>query len=52
MSDSTRAQPVEILLAEDNPGDVKLTEKALEQGQVLTSTTCTSSTTARRRSSS
>jgi len=35
MSDSTRAQPVEILLAEDNPGDVKLTEKALEQGQVL-----------------
>jgi len=35
MSESTQAQPVEILLAEDNPGDVKLTEKALERGQVL-----------------
>jgi CheY-like chemotaxis protein len=29
------ADPIEILLAEDNPGDVKLTEKAFEQGQVL-----------------
>lgn len=29
------AEPVEILLAEDNPGDVKLTEKALDRGQVL-----------------
>ena len=29
------AQPVEILLAEDNPGDVKLTRKALEQGHIL-----------------
>ncbi|MUV89841.1 response regulator [Halapricum sp. CBA1109] len=28
-------QPVEILLAEDNPGDVKLTEKALERGNVI-----------------
>jgi len=35
MSESSQAQPVEILLAEDNPGDVKLTEKALERGQVL-----------------
>ncbi|MFP4625597.1 MAG: response regulator [Natronomonas sp.] len=26
--------PVEILLAEDNPGDVKLTEKALENGNL------------------
>lgn len=31
---STSENPVEILLAEDNPGDVKLTEKALEQGQI------------------
>ncbi|MXR20832.1 response regulator [Halobacterium bonnevillei] len=28
-------QPVEILLAEDNPGDAKLTEKAFEQGNIL-----------------
>jgi CheY-like chemotaxis protein len=28
-------RPVEILLAEDNPGDVKLTEKALQRGKVL-----------------
>jgi len=27
-------EPVEILLAEDNPGDVKLTRKALEKGQL------------------
>lgn len=27
-------KPVEILLAEDNPGDVRLTEKALEQGKL------------------
>jgi CheY-like chemotaxis protein len=27
-------EPVEILLAEDNPGDVKLTRKALEQGRL------------------
>jgi len=26
--------PVEILLAEDNPGDAKLTKKALERGQI------------------
>ena len=30
-----RAEPVEILLAEDNPGDVKLTEKALERGKLV-----------------
>jgi len=35
MSDPDGGRPVEILLAEDNPGDVKLTEKALEQGKVL-----------------
>ena len=28
-------EPIEILLAEDNPGDVKLTEKALERGNLL-----------------
>lgn len=28
-------KPIEILLAEDNPGDVKLTEKALEHGDIL-----------------
>lgn len=28
-------EPVEILLAEDNPGDVKLTRKALEQGNII-----------------
>jgi len=35
MTDSETSQPVEILLAEDNPGDVKLTRKALDKGQVL-----------------
>jgi CheY-like chemotaxis protein len=28
-------QPVEILLAEDNPGDAKLTEKAFEEGNII-----------------
>lgn len=27
-------EPVEILLAEDNPGDVKLTRKALDEGRL------------------
>ena len=27
-------EPVELLLAEDNPGDVKLTRKALEKGRL------------------
>ncbi|WP_335998758.1 response regulator [Halorientalis halophila] len=27
--------PIEVLLAEDNPGDVKLTEKAFERGNVI-----------------
>ncbi|MFB6139913.1 MAG: response regulator [Halosimplex sp.] len=30
-----QGQPVEILLAEDNPGDAKLTRKALERGNVV-----------------
>jgi len=35
MSENEAGRPVEILLAEDNPGDVKLTEKALAKGRVL-----------------
>ena len=30
-----RGEAVEILLAEDNPGDVKLTQKALEEGRLV-----------------
>ncbi|QLH83874.1 response regulator [Halosimplex pelagicum] len=30
-----QAEPVEILLAEDNPGDVTLTRKALERGSII-----------------
>ncbi|PSP85581.1 two-component system response regulator [Halobacteriales archaeon QS_6_64_34] len=31
---SETPEPIEILLAEDNPGDVKLTQKALETGRI------------------
>jgi len=34
MTDSTRASPVEILLIEDNLGDVRLTREALKEGKV------------------
>jgi len=34
MADSTRSSPVEILLVEDNPGDVRLTREALKEGKV------------------
>ncbi|MBI2959968.1 MAG: response regulator [Betaproteobacteria bacterium] len=35
MSDRTKdAAPVEILLVEDNPGDVRLTKEALKEGKV------------------
>lgn len=34
MTDSTRSSPVEILLVEDNPGDVRLTREALTEGKV------------------
>jgi len=34
MTDLTRASPVEILLVEDNPGDVRLTKEALKEGKV------------------
>jgi len=30
-----RGQPVEILLAEDHPGDARLTRKAFERGNIL-----------------
>jgi CheY-like chemotaxis protein len=32
---TTSGQPVEVLLAEDNPGDARLTEKAFDQGNIL-----------------
>jgi Response regulator containing CheY-like receiver, AAA-type ATPase, and DNA-binding domains len=31
---SDQGEPIEILLAEDNPGDIKLTQKALETGRI------------------
>ena len=31
----TNVRPVEILLVEDNPGDVRLTKEALKEGRVL-----------------
>ena len=34
MSDDTRGRPIEILLVEDNPGDVRLTIEALKEGKV------------------
>jgi len=35
MSESDKGRPVEILLAEDNPGDAELTRKALERGNII-----------------
>ncbi len=34
MSTKTIGQPIEILLVEDNPGDVRLTQEALKEGKV------------------
>ena len=34
MNSSSRSRPVEILLVEDNPGDVRLTREALREGKV------------------
>ncbi len=34
MSDTILGRPVEILLVEDNPGDVRLTQEALKEGKV------------------
>ena len=35
MNVSKSGKPVEILLVEDNPGDVRLTQEALKEGKVL-----------------
>jgi CheY-like chemotaxis protein len=34
MNDDTHGRPIEILLVEDNPGDVRLTIEALKEGKV------------------
>jgi len=34
MSSQSSAQPIEILLVEDNPGDVRLTQEAFKEGKV------------------
>ncbi len=34
MSARTGSQPIEVLLVEDNPGDVRLTREALKEGKV------------------
>jgi CheY-like chemotaxis protein len=34
MNDVNKARPIEILLVEDNPGDVRLTREALRDGKV------------------
>jgi CheY-like chemotaxis protein len=34
MSNRTATQPIEVLLVEDNPGDVRLTREALRDGKV------------------
>jgi CheY-like chemotaxis protein len=35
MIPKARGRPIEILLVEDNPGDVRLTQEALKEGKVL-----------------
>jgi CheY-like chemotaxis protein len=35
MSNKAIGKPIEILLVEDNPGDVRLTQEALKEGKVL-----------------
>ncbi len=35
MSDPTSVKPINILLVEDNPGDVRLTEEALKENKLL-----------------
>jgi len=34
MSDRTLSRPIDILLVEDNPGDVRLTREALREGKI------------------
>ncbi|MFB6136539.1 MAG: response regulator [Halobacteriaceae archaeon] len=35
MGSNARGRPIEILLVEDNPGDVRLTEKGLERAKII-----------------
>lgn len=35
MTGQARAKPIEILLVEDNPGDIRLTREAFKEGKVL-----------------
>ena len=35
----TQSRPVEVLLVEDNPGDVRLTQEALKDGRVFVNLT-------------
>ena len=39
MKAETRTRPVELLLVEDNPGDVRLTIEALKEGKVINNLT-------------
>ncbi len=45
MTQGIGAKPVDILLVEDNPGDVRLTQEALKDAKLARST-CMSSTMA------
>jgi CheY-like chemotaxis protein len=38
-STTTSSRPVEVLLVEDNPGDVRLTQEALKEGRVMVNLT-------------
>jgi chemotaxis family two-component system response regulator Rcp1 len=39
MEVSLAARPIEVLLVEDNPGDIRLTEEALKEGKVIVNLT-------------
>jgi CheY-like chemotaxis protein len=39
MDVSLAARPIEVLLVEDNPGDIRLTEEALKEGKVIVNLT-------------
>jgi chemotaxis family two-component system response regulator Rcp1 len=39
MEVSLAARPIELLLVEDNPGDIRLTEEALKEGKVIVNLT-------------
>lgn len=40
MTDLSTAQPIDILLVEDDPGDTLITKEALEQSKVANTLTC------------